>query len=79
MPAFMHFPYIDPTNYTEFINNNVTDTINTWILDNLELIIVYAILLYVMRLAWVTNGQNNLPLLIYVSLLIMYYFVYKSL
>lgn len=79
MPHVMYFPYIDPTNYTEFINNDVKSTAQSWIIANVELIVIYAILLFVIRLAWVTKGQNYLPLLVYLSLLATYFFVYKNL
>jgi len=72
----IYFPYIDPTNYTEFVNNDVKSSFKKWVYENRLTIAIYAGLF--ITAAFMYKTYDHMPLLIYLSILALYFLVIKK-
>ena len=73
----IYFPYIDPTNYTDFVNDDAKTTAKKWARKNATDIAIYSVL--IITLIQLIKFKQHLPLLVYSAILAIYFLVLKKL
>ena len=72
----IYLPYIDRTNYTDFINNDVVSSTTTW-LQTYKWEIIQAVFFILMLYIFIW-GKDRLPLVLYCSFLAVYHLIWKQ-
>jgi hypothetical protein len=73
----IYYPYIDPTNYTDFINDDAKTSTKKWAIKNASPITIFTILF--ITLIYLIKFKKHLPLLVYSAILAIYFLVFKKL
>lgn len=72
----IYFPYIDPTNYTDFVNDDAKTSAKKWARKNASHITIFSIL--VITLVYLIKFKDHLPLLVYSAILAIYFLFLKK-